>query len=393
MATERQDSAGATFEDIDWHAKEVRTSTATRRDYLELGAFAVLILTFVYDYSILQNEGPLILNWDVLSIEWMFIATLVMLFFHVVVPLYDRPRLRKFYWRRFKKNKVAVASLVYLVAIFIVGIFGPALMSPPEVSFRPGGRLVPPMFITSATASGEMAAGSMAHPLGTTQEGRDVLKLVIYGMRVSMQVGLISMVFSILMGSVVGTLAAFATSVDAGMVDEALMRWVDIQSVFPVFMTLLLLTYLFGSQLWMIVLLFGFFGWEGIARTVRGEALQRAEEEYIMAAQAAGADTSYVLRRHLIPNSSNSIITLATLSIPGFILGEASLAFLGFSDPDTFSWGRSISSGQGYLEQGWWVSLFPGIFLFFTVLAFNFIGEAARDALDPRHQGEKGGGL
>jgi peptide/nickel transport system permease protein len=208
-----------------------------------------------------------------------------------------------------------------------------------------------------------------------------------------MQVGLISMVFSIVMGSVVGTLAAFATSVDAGMVDEALMRWVDLQSVFPVFMTLLLLTYLFGSKLWMIVLLYGFFSWEGIARTVRGEALQRAEEEYILAAQAAGANTSYVLRRHLIPNSSNSIITLATLSIPGFILGEASLAFLGFSDPDTFSWGRTISSGQGYLEQGWWVSLFPGIFLFFTVLGFNFIGEAARDALDPRHQGEKGGGI
>jgi peptide/nickel transport system permease protein len=261
------------------------------------------------------------------------------------------------------------------------------------VSFDPGGRLMPPMFVTARTASGEVATGSMAHPLGTTQEGRDVLKLIIYGMRVSMQVGLISMVFSIVMGSVVGTLAAFATSVDAGMVDEALMRWVDLQSVFPVFMTLLLLTYLFGSKLWMIVLLYGFFSWEGIARTVRGEALQRAEEEYILAAQAAGANTSYVLRRHLIPNSSNSIITLATLSIPGFILGEASLAFLGFSDPDTFSWGRTISSGQGYLEQGWWVSLFPGIFLFFTVLGFNFIGEAARDALDPRHQGEKGGGI
>jgi peptide/nickel transport system permease protein len=393
MATESSEQTQATFENVDWQERDVARTTATRRDYVETISFAGLLVAFVYDYQVLANEGPLVLNWDVLSVEWMFVATLLVLFFHVVVPLYERPRLRRFYWRRFKKNKVAVASLVYLLAIFVVGVFGPALLSAPEVSFDPGGRLMPPMFVTATTASGEVATGSMAHPLGTTQEGRDVLKLIVYGMRVSMQVGLISMVFSIVMGSVVGTLAAFATSVDAGMVDEVLMRWVDLQSVFPVFMTLLLLTYLFGSELWMIVLLFGFFSWEGIARTVRGEALQRAETEYILAARAAGADTSYVLRRHLIPNSSNSIITLATLSIPTFILDEAGLAFLGFSDPDTFSWGRTIAAGQGYLEQGWWVSLFPGIFLFFTVLAFNFIGEAGQDAVDPRRSTDDGDGL
>jgi peptide/nickel transport system permease protein len=393
MATDSSDVTAIddSFENIDWDTKDVSTSTATKRDYAEVGTFLALLAAFFYDYAILANEGPLIANWDVLSVEWMFIATFIALFFHVAVPLYERPRLRKFYWRRFKKNRVAVASLIYLLVILVVGIIGPALMSPPEVSFQ--NRMVPPLFVEGTTAAGETMVGTIDHPMGTSQEGRDVLKLIVYGMRVSMQVGLISMVFSIIMGSVVGTLAAFATSIDAGMVDEVLMRYVDLQSVFPVFFLLLLLTYLFGSQLWMIVLLFGFFSWEGIARTVRGEALQRAEEEYVLAAQAAGANTSYVLRRHLIPNSSNSIITLATLSIPGFILGEASLAFLGFSDPDTFSWGRTIASGQGYLEQAWWVSLFPGIFLFFTVLGFNFIGEAARDALDPRHQGEKGGGL
>jgi len=384
------DAIDATFDTIDWDTKDVSAGTATRRDMVEIAAFVALLGALVYDYAILRNEGPLVLNWDVLSVEWMFIATLMLLFFHVVIPLQQRPRMRKFYWRRFKKNKVAVASLVYLIAIFTVGVFGPALMSPPEVHFV--NRLKPPLFVT-AEVNGQMMAGTMAHPLGTSQEGRDVLKLIVYGMRVSMQVGLISMAFAIILGSTVGTLAAFATSIDAGMVDEVLMRYVDLQSVFPVFMLLLLLTYLFGSQLWMIVALYGFFGWEGIARTVRGEALQRAEEEYVMAAQSAGANTAYVLRRHLIPNSANSIITLATILIPSFILGEASLAFLGFSDPDTFSWGRTIAAGQGYLAEGWWVSLFPGIFLFFTVLAFNFIGEAAQDAIDPRRSGEKGGGL
>jgi peptide/nickel transport system permease protein len=360
----------------------------TRRDVAELLAFLGLGLAFFYDYAILQNEGPTVLNWDVLSIEWMFMATMIAGIFHVVLPLYERPRLRRFYWRRFKKNKVAVASLVYLVVILTIGIIAPALMSPPEVQFVD--RLKPPMFVTD-TIRGETVAGTMDHPLGTTQEGRDLLKLIVYGMRVSMEVGLISMAFSIMVGSVVGTLAAFATSVDAWVVDEVLMRYVDIQAVFPTFILLLLLTYLFGSHLWMIVLLFGFFSWEGIARTVRGEALQRAEEEYIMAARAAGANTSYILRRHLIPNSSNSIITLATVLIPSFVLGEAALAFLGFSDPDTFSWGRTISSGQAYIEQAWWVSFFPGVFLFFTVLAFNFIGEASQDAVDPRRDTEEGG--
>jgi peptide/nickel transport system permease protein len=224
--------------------------------------------------------------------------------------------------------------------------------------------------------------GTMAHPLGTTGDGKDILVLVIYGMQVSMKVGLISTLLVVTIGTAVGTVAAYG----GGLVDELLMRYVDIQLVFPAFFLYLLLTYLFGGSLFMFIVIFGLTGWGSIARLVRSEALQRAEEEYITAARSAGAGTLYVIRRHLVPNVSNSVITAATLLIPGFILFEASLSFLSLGDPTVPSWGQVIANGRSDLSTAWWISTFPGIFLFTTILAFNFMGDALRDALDPRQE-------
>ena len=387
MATDHND---ASFEDIDWDAQKVSTIPVSRDGLVEVACYLLIIALYVYDYVIVKNEHPLIMEWDVLSVEWLFAATLVAIFFHGALPLYRNARLRQFYWRRFKKNKVAVLALVYLLFIFLVGIFGPLVVDPPQVRFT--NRIVPPVGVT-AVVSGITKTGTWQFPLGTSAKGMSILALVVYGMRVSIEVGLIATIFTVLIGSLVGAVAALATATDVGWLDEVLMRYVDIQSVFPTFMLLLLLTYLFGSQLWMVILLFGFFSWEGVARTVRGEALQRANEAYITAARASGANMLYIVRQHLIPNSANSVIISATVAIPGFILGEAALAFLGFSDPNTFSWGRTISAGQANIEQAWWISTIPGIFLFFTVLSFYYVGEAMRDAMDPRQEIEGGGGL
>jgi peptide/nickel transport system permease protein len=384
------DYQSETFEDIDWDEQAVSTMNISKYGLAELVSVLTVVGLFVYDYYIIENEKPTILNWDVLSVEWLFMLTLIALFFHAALPLYLNPRRRNFYWKRFKKNKVAVVALVYLLVVFIIGILGPAVMSPPETRFT--NRILPPVGIT-ATVGGVVKTGTWQYPFGTTAEGKGVLKLIVYGMRVSMEVGLIGTVFSTVIGSVIGAVAALATALNIGWIDEALMRYVDIQSVFPTFMLLLLLTYLFGSELWMIILLFGFFSWEGTARTVRGEALQRSSEEYIKAARASGGNMMYIVRAHLIPNSANSIIIGATVAVPAFILGEAGLAFLGFSDPTTFSWGRTISAGQAHLNTAWWISTIPGIFLFFTVLSFYYVGEALRDAMDPRQQVEGGGGL
>jgi len=376
------DSERPSFTDIDWDEQAVSTTQLSRTAIVELVAFAVLIGGFVYDYAFLTDRATITwpFVWDINSAEWMFLGTLLILFFHAVVPLYRNKRMTAYYWKEFSKNKAAVASLIFLLVLFTIGIVGPAVLSRPEVQFAD--RISPPVFNPLGPD------GTWEHPFGTTDQGQDVAKLVVFGIRVSMEVGLTAMVIAVGIGSVVGTVAAYATSIGRGWVDELLMRYVDVQSVFPVFLMLLIIIYLFGAQLWFIIALYGFFSWEGIARATRSEGLQRSEEEYVQAARAAGANTGSIVRRHLIPNVSNSIITLATLLIPGFILGEATLAFLGFSDPSVFSWGRTISLGRDNLANAWWISTIPGLFLAFTSVAFAFIGDALRDALDPRQQAD-----
>jgi peptide/nickel transport system permease protein len=164
------------------------------------------------------------------------------------------------------------------------------------------------------------------------------------------------------------------------------MRYVDIQITFPAFFLYLLLVYLFGGSLFLMILIFGLTGWGGIARIVRSEALQRREEAYIQAAKASGASSLWTIKQHLLPNVSNSVITAATLLIPSFILFEAALSFLALGDPTTPSWGQVIADGRSDIASAWWISTLPGFFLFFTILAFNFLGDALRDALDPRQE-------
>ncbi|GAB3311638.1 ABC transporter permease [Haloplanus salinarum] len=381
-----------TFESVDWEETGSRLSTLSRRDRWALATVIGLICAFVYDYAILPPDRATItvpVEWNVTQLDWLFVSTLLALLLYVVVPLYDNRRLTAYYWREFRKNRMAIASLVYLVVVFLIGVIGPLFLEKPVLAVEQAYQ--PPVF-TSVDAAVPVdcvgpvvegrCRGTMAHPLGTTGDGKDILVLVVYGMQVSMKVGLISTLLVVTIGTTVGTVAAYG----GGLVDELLMRYVDVQLVFPAFFLYLLLTYLFGGSLFMFIVIFGLTGWGSIARLVRSEALQRAEEEYITAARSAGAGTLYVIRRHLVPNVSNSVITAATLLIPGFILFEASLSFLSLGDPTVPSWGQVIATGRGDLSSAWWVSTFPGVFLFTTILAFNFMGDALRDALDPRQE-------
>lgn len=268
MAAEDADTA--TFEDIDWDAQGISTLGVSRAGLAELLSYLGLIAAFVYDYT--WNTGPLVFRWDVLSVEWLFIGTLIAIVFHAVIPLSQKPRLRAFYWRRFKKNQVAVVALGWLAVMFVVGVLGPLLIDPPTTQFT--NQSVPPVGM-STTVGGVVKTGTWQYPLGTSAKGQGILTLVVYGMRVSMEVGLIATIFSVIIGSAVGAVAAFATSVGRGRIDELLMRYVDVQSVFPDFMLLLLLTYLFGSELWMIILLFGFFSWEDRSDRARGGVAAR----------------------------------------------------------------------------------------------------------------------
>jgi len=392
-----------TFKDVDWDSLG-RTGLAAISN--KTIAFVVCVLlvaaTVLYDLYVVPvgtatfdeiNLGLFTFTWNVKGTDWLFVLTLITLFFYAVVPLYQNPRMTRLYWRQFKKNRAAVLSAIFLAAIFLIGTVGTMFLPKPTVDIF--ARYQPPVYATvstnvlggsscvgpvTQTATGAVCHGTWAHPLGTMGNGKDIFLMVVYGMKVSMEVGLIASLMIVVIGTLIGSVAAYS----GGLVDEILMRYVDIQLTFPTFFLYLLLIYLFGGSLFLLITVFGLVTWGGVARLVRSEALQRNEEEYIQAADGAGASTTYIIRRHIIPNVSNTVITSATLTIPSLILAEASLAFLGLGDPTVPSWGQVISAGRGDLGSAPWISTIPGIFLFFTILAFNFLGDALVDALDPR---------
>jgi peptide/nickel transport system permease protein len=411
-------ATGDSFRDVDWDS--MGGGGLTRRETAMLVFGGVFLALLGFDFLVLHNglnwalglvEGPQF-DWiaqqegaplpfgiELSTSDWLLVLTIAVMLFYGVWPLYDNPRLAGYYWRRFRRNKAAMASGIYLLAVFAVGMIGPVFIEQPELAFD---QISQPPVYTSATMSttggscvGETVTrtvegtattfcqGSWAHPLGTTNEGKDLVDLLVLGMRVSMKVSLITMLLVISIGSVVGTTAAYF----GGYVDEVLMRYVDIQGTFPSFFLFLILAYLFTPTLGLLIALFGLLGWEGTSRLVRSEALQRTEEEYVRAAENAGASDGWIIRRHILPNVSTTVITNATLLIPSFILLEAALAFLGLTDPSVASWGKTISAGRDYLSSAWWIATLPGVFLFFTILAFNMVGDGLRDALDPRSEG------
>ena len=153
---------------------------------------------------------------------------------------------------------------------------------------------------------------------------------------------------------------------------------------FPLFLLLVFVVFLYGSNLAFITIIIGLTGWTATARLVRSEALSLRTREFVLAAKVLGASDARIIARHLVPNVMGTIIVIATLSIPGAILAEAALSFIGLGDPQVASWGRVLNSGQDSLELAWWIAVEPGILLFLTVLAFNFLGDGMRDAFDPR---------
>ena len=382
--------ADLTFRDLNLDEEEESSNIQINlRSLGQLLLIALLTVGYFIDYVLVPEntsmfayyDSPVLAAWDVTSVDWMFMYTLVFLFFNAVLPLYNNPRLTKYYWRQFRKNRLAVASGWIVLFISALGLVGPVLLDPPTLSLTDA--YLPPVGIT-ARPEGVPVTGTWQYPLGTNHQGQGMLKLLVYGARVSLQIALISTLLATGIGAIVGATGAFV----GGIVDEVLFRYVDVQSVFPVFIFLLYLVYLFGAELYYIILIFGVFSWEGTARLVRAEALQRTEEAYVQAAEAAGASRSWIIGRHVIPNVSSTIVTVATLILPTFVLGEASLAFLGFSEPGIFSWGTTIAGGRGSLATAPWITTIPGFFLFFFVLCVNSVGDALTDAVDPR--GESG---
>ena len=267
---------------------------------------------------------------------------------------------------------VAVASLVILGLVGAAAIFAPLLSPADPIKNDLLERLTPPMW---------SAGGSAAHPLGTDTLGRDVLSRLLYGARVSLVVGFVTVIAAGAAGVALGVLGGFY----GGWLDDVLMRTGDVQLAFPVLLLGVAMLSVLGPGLGNLVLVLALSGWITYARIVRGETLSLRQREFVEAARALGALDGRLIWRHVLPNVWAPIAVVATFSVARTIIAEASLSFLGLGVPaPTPSWGAMLDEGRNYITTGWWLALFPGTAILVVVLVINLIGDWLRDVLDPR---------
>lgn len=279
-----------------------------------------------------------------------------------------RSALRGF-WLRFRRNPVAVVAAVYLILIHILAFLAPIIApySPEQIDL-----------------GSTFAGPSPSHWLGTDENGRDVFARLLYGGRVSLIVGIVSVVVSTLVGTVLGGISGYA----GGWIDSVVMRVTDAFLAIPTFFLLLTILTLFGTTLTNIVLIIGLTSWMNVARIVRGDVLKFRGEEYVTAARVLGANDARMVVRHILPQAVPSIIVSATLGVAFAIITESSLSFLGLGiQPPLPSWGNMLSASQQYVWTAPRLAIYPGILIVLTVLAYNTVGNALRDVLDPKLRG------
>jgi len=227
---------------------------------------------------------------------------------------------------------------------------------------------------------------SLQHPFGETGGlQRDVLMLVVNGARTSLLIGFSSMSIGVILGTIIGSIAGFA----GGLLDNFLMRIVDVMLSLPVLFVILIFSRFFGGgNVGTIVLIFGLFSWMGVSRLVRSQFLSIREREFVEAARAVGVTDRRIIFRHILPNAFTPIVVVASLLVAGNIIGEAFISFLGFGvNPIYPTWGNVLSNSLTFIPpplSNWWWPFFPGLAIILTVLAVNFVGDGLRDAFDPR---------
>lgn len=269
------------------------------------------------------------------------------------------------FWNRYKRNKGAVIGLAVVAFVVVVAILAPIIFptSPWRIVGRP---FLPPM--------------SPDFMLGTDMLGRDILVGMAHGARVSLLVGIASALASTVVGILVGGIAGFY----GGRIDDALMRFTELFQTIPSFILAIVLVGILSPTIYSVVLAISIISWPPVARLVRGEFLSLREREFVMASIVIGQSDMRIIFTQILPNTMGPIIVMASLMVAGAILLEGSLSFLGLGDPEMMSWGFMIGASRNLIRVAWWMSLFPGLAIFITVLALNLIGEGLTDALNPR---------
>ncbi|OPY71488.1 MAG: Glutathione transport system permease protein GsiD [Syntrophorhabdus sp. PtaU1.Bin050] len=268
--------------------------------------------------------------------------------------------------RRIGKHNLALTGCIILAPMFVCAILAPFIA--PHDPVEPDLKNI-------------LTGPSWTHPFGTDTLGRDVLSRVMYGSRISLLVGFVSVGIATLIGIMIGAISGYY----GGVVDELIMRFVDLMMCFPTFFLILAVIALLEPSIWNIMIVIGLTNWMGIARLVRAEILSIKSKEFVLAAKAQGFPQRRIIFRHVLPNALSPVYVVATLGIGGAILTESALSFLGIGvQPPTPSWGNILTQAKDTIEVAWWLSLYPGLAIFLTVMGYNLLGEGLRDVFDPR---------
>jgi len=293
-------------------------------------------------------------------------------------------RKQNHFLRMFKllfQSKTGTVGFIIVLAVVLTAIFADVLIPHNPAENDLSNLLKPPVWIEG---------GSTEHILGTDNLGRDILSRVIVGSRVSLLVGVFSVVLAGIIGLVVGLLAGYY----GGIIDNILMRLVDSFLAIPSILFILVVLAVFKPSIMVLIIVIGFTNWINYARIVRGEVLSVKEHDFVKASQSIGTKNSKIIKNHILPNIISSFIVISALSVATTIILEASLSFLGLGiQPPDVSWGAMLTDGRDYLATNWWIATFPGIAITITVLGIIFLGDWLRDVLDPKAQVSSKGGL
>ena len=288
------------------------------------------------------------------------------------LPAAETPTLRRQQrWAAFlRRDKKALAGVIVLTLMIIGAVFAPWITP----------------YDPNAQEYDFLESPSGAHLLGTDDLGRDLFTRIIYGARISLFVGIVTVVSSLVVGVLLGLLAGFY----GGWIDNLIMRYIDLQWAFPNFIIAVYLVAVFGTGLSNVIVAVTLAFLDDFARIARGMALTIREEEFVLAARSIGASNWRILLRHILPSAMAPIIVLATISVSYAILAEAGLSFLGLGvKPSTPTWGLILSDARSFFSRAWWLAVFPGLAIMLTVLSINFLGDTLRDILDVREYQEE----
>jgi len=269
--------------------------------------------------------------------------------------------------RAFRGNPQLRVGMVMLLVLLVVAVFANVLS--PYDPYKLSNDLV--------------SAPSSAHLLGTDHLGRDVLSMLLYGAKVSLMVGTISALIAAVIGTLLGGVAGFF----GGKADTIFGGFINVFMMMPTFFLILIVVALFGSGMVKVMVVIGLTSWVGNAKLMRAQALSLRERTFIKSAEAVGESKLKILFRHVVPNGIFPIIANTTMGVASAILTESSLAFLGLGDPNIISWGQIIQNGKAYFLSGWWICLFAGLAIIYTVITFYLLGDGLNRILSPKLRG------